>query len=143
MILSGRGEARLAEVAADCGGALVLPFDVRDDDALARATQKAIGWKDGVDIAIANAGVSQRSRALKTDMQVYREIIEIDRTSRTFEKVASYDTSTTSPSGYAGCWGVYPMLGEDNVLASDIETGFYSLDLGALSLTTPSAATAE
>lgn len=78
IILSGRDEARLGEVAADCGETLVLPFDVRDDAPLADATAKAIAWKGGVDIAVANAGVSQRSQALKTDMQVYRDIIDID-----------------------------------------------------------------
>jgi short-subunit dehydrogenase len=78
VVLSGRDEARLAEVAADCGETLILAFDVRDDAALADATAKAIAWKGGVDIAFANAGISQRSRALKTDMQVYRDIIAID-----------------------------------------------------------------
>jgi len=82
VVLSGRDEARLAEVAADCGEALLLPFDVRDDAALAAATAKAIAWKGGVDIAFANAGVSQRSRALNTDMQVYRDIIDIDLTAQ-------------------------------------------------------------
>lgn len=82
VVLSGRDETRLEQVAADCGEALVLPFDVRDDAALAAATGKAIAWKGGVDIAFANAGVSQRSRALKTDMQVYRDIIDIDLTAQ-------------------------------------------------------------
>ena len=78
LVLSGRDEARLDDVAEDCGEVLVLPFDVRDDDALADATKKAKDWKGGVDFAVANAGISQRSQALKTDMQVYRDIIEID-----------------------------------------------------------------
>lgn len=82
LVLSGRDEARLAEVAADCGETLVLPFDVRDEAALAVACEKAIAWKGGVDLAVANAGISQRSRALKTDMQVYRDIIEIDLTAQ-------------------------------------------------------------
>lgn len=82
VVLSGRDEARLAEVAKDCGEALILPFDVRDDAALAEATAKAIGWKGGVDIAFANAGISQRSRALKTSMQVYRDIIAVDLTAQ-------------------------------------------------------------
>jgi len=82
VILSGRDEARLAEVASDCGETLILPFDVRDEAALADATAKALAWKGGVDIAFANAGVSQRSRALKTDMQVYRDIIDIDLTAQ-------------------------------------------------------------
>lgn len=82
LVLSGRDEERLRDVAADCGETLILAFDVRDDTALADATAKAIAWKGGVDIAFANAGVSQRSRALKTDMQVYRDIIAIDLTAQ-------------------------------------------------------------
>lgn len=78
VVLSGRDEARLAEVAADCGETLILAFDVRDGAALAEATAQAIAWKGHVDIAFANAGISQRSRALKTSMQVYRDIIEVD-----------------------------------------------------------------
>lgn len=82
VVLSGRDQARLAEVAADCEArgpdALVLPFDVRDEAALAGAAAAALGWKGCVDFAVANAGVSQRSQALKTEMAVYREIIEID-----------------------------------------------------------------
>ena len=82
VVLSGRDEARLAEVSAECGESLILAFDVRDDAALAEATAKAIAWKGGVDIAFANAGISQRSRALKTSMQVYRDIIEVDLTAQ-------------------------------------------------------------
>lgn len=82
-ILSGRDEARLAEVAGDIAtDTLILPFDVRDDAALADATAKAIAWKGNVDIAVANAGISQRSRALNTDMQVYRDIIDVDLTAQ-------------------------------------------------------------
>jgi short-subunit dehydrogenase len=82
VVLSGRDNARLAEVAADCGEALILAFDVRDDAALAEATAKAIAWKGHVDIAFANAGISQRSRALNTNMQVYRDIIAVDLTAQ-------------------------------------------------------------
>ena len=78
LVLSGRDAARLTEVAKDCAEALILPFDVRDEAAMVDATAKAIAWKGGVDIAFANAGISQRSRALKTSMQVYRDIIEVD-----------------------------------------------------------------
>ncbi|WP_095011616.1 SDR family NAD(P)-dependent oxidoreductase [Tsuneonella mangrovi] len=79
VILSGRDEARLAAVAGDIStDTLVLPFDVRDDAALAEATKKALEWKGGVDLAVANAGISQRSAAVETAMQVYREIIEVD-----------------------------------------------------------------
>lgn len=82
VVLSGRDEERLAAVAKDCSESLILPFDVRDDAALGDAAQKAIEWKGGVDVAFANAGVSQRSRALNTEMQVYRDIIDIDLTAQ-------------------------------------------------------------
>ncbi|GGD98708.1 oxidoreductase [Tsuneonella deserti] len=79
VILSGRDDSRLAAVAQNLAAeSLVLPFDVRDDAALARATERALTWKGGVDLAVANAGISQRSVALETDMRVYREIIEVD-----------------------------------------------------------------
>lgn len=78
LVLSGRDEVRLRAVAAECGETLVLPFDVRDESALADATTAALAWRGGVDVAVANAGVSQRSQALETGLEVYREIIEID-----------------------------------------------------------------
>ena len=37
---------------------------------------------EGVDIFVANAGISQRSRATETAMEVYRNIIEIDLTAQ-------------------------------------------------------------
>ena len=71
VILSGRDEARLADVAAGItSDAITLPFDVRDHDAMLAATERAIGWSGAVDGFVANAGVSQRSRATKTDMRV-------------------------------------------------------------------------
>ena len=82
IILSGRDEGRLAEVADGLPTkTLILPFDVRDDAAMQDAMTKAVAWK-GVDIFVANAGVSQRSAAIDTDMSVYREIIDIDLTAQ-------------------------------------------------------------
>ncbi len=83
IILSGRDEGRLAEVAdALDTETLTLPFDVRDEAAMLEATEKAIAWTGNVDLFVANAGVSQRSQALNTDMQVYRDIIDIDLTAQ-------------------------------------------------------------
>lgn len=79
VILSGRNQDRLQSVARSIPAeTLVLPFDVRDEAAMQDATARAIAWKGGVDIFIANAGISQRSAAVETAMDVYREIIEID-----------------------------------------------------------------
>lgn len=83
IVLSGRDKTRLAEVAASLDtDSLILPFDVRDEAAMLAATGKAIAWTGNVDVFVANAGVSQRSQALKTQMQVYRDIIDIDLTAQ-------------------------------------------------------------
>ena len=78
IILSGRDRERLDAVAGSLDTeTLVLPFDVRDEDNMRKATQEAVAWR-GVDVFVANAGVSQRSPATQTAMQVYRDIVEID-----------------------------------------------------------------
>ncbi len=79
VMLSGRDQARLAEVADSIATeTLTLPFEVRDHDAMLAATERAIDWSGGIDGFVANAGVSQRSRATQTDIQVYRDIVDID-----------------------------------------------------------------
>lgn len=78
VVLSGRDEARLQGVADDLETeTLVLPFEVTDEAATLAATERATGWR-GVDIFVANAGISQRSAAFETEMAVYRRIIEVD-----------------------------------------------------------------
>ena len=100
IILSGRDEARLADVAGTLPNeSLVLPFDVRDDMAMQAATEQAIAWK-GVDIFVANAGVSQRSAAVDTDMSVYREIIDIDLTAQIAATQALLPHVTARGSGH-------------------------------------------
>jgi len=102
IILSGRDEGRLAAVAGEIAtDTLVLPFDVRDDEAMLAATEKAIGWRDGVDIFVANAGVSQRSAAVDTDIAVYREIIDIDLTAQIAATQALLPHVTARGSGTA------------------------------------------
>lgn len=83
LILSGRDRQRLDEVAAEVGTAgggatLVLPFEVTDEAAMASAVASALEWSGGIDVLVNNAGISQRSQAVNTSMQVYRDIVEID-----------------------------------------------------------------
>ncbi len=59
-------------------------------------------------------------------------VFQIDRTNDTWERVASYDTSTQSSAGYYGGWGVYPLLGPEMVVISDLEEGLFTLDLSAI-----------
>jgi dehydrogenase/reductase SDR family protein 7B len=78
LILSGRNEAALAEVAADCGDALVLPFEVTEIAAIAPAVAQAWAWSGGIDLLVNNAGISQRSLAQETDYAVYERVIGVD-----------------------------------------------------------------
>lgn len=79
LVLSGRRENALAEVARECAGeSLVLPFEVTDYTALPAVVERAWNWKDGVDILVNNAGISQRSMALDTNFDVYRQLMEVD-----------------------------------------------------------------
>lgn len=81
LILSGRDGERLKDLAAGLSSdSLILPFDVRDEAAMHNAVAKAFEWSGGIDLLVNNAGISQRSQALKTDMQVYHDIIAVDLT---------------------------------------------------------------
>ena len=82
VVLSGRDEARLRQVASKLDTeTLVLPFEATDECAMLAATEQAADWR-GVDIFIANAGISQRSPAVDTAIAVYRRIIAVDLTAQ-------------------------------------------------------------
>lgn len=82
VILSGRDHARLRAVADDLETPTrILPFEATDHSAMLAATAQATSWH-GVDLFVANAGISQRSAAVDTDMAVYRRIIELDLTAQ-------------------------------------------------------------
>ena len=78
LILSGRKVEALDAVAASIGGdVLILPFEATDPAAVAAAASQAI-QAGGVDVLINNAGVSQRSLAVDTQLAVYRTLMEVD-----------------------------------------------------------------
>ncbi len=78
LVLSGRNVSALEEVAADCGDALLLPFETTDYAAIAPAVNKAWDWSGGIDLLVNNAGISQRSLAQETEFGVYQKIIDVD-----------------------------------------------------------------
>ena len=79
LILSGRDEAALAHVAAECGGgAMILPFETTDYPAIPRLVEKALSLGGRIDILVNNAGISQRSLAQDTNFSVYERIIAVD-----------------------------------------------------------------
>ena len=79
IVLSGRREDALREIAAGLPTeSLVLPFETTDMAALPDVVARAWGWRGHVDLLINNAGISQRSMALDTSLDVYRRIMEVD-----------------------------------------------------------------
>lgn len=53
-------------------------------------------------------------------------VFDIDPDTGLLDFVASYDTTKGSS---AGAWGIYPFLGSDRVLVSDMNTGLYIFDV--------------
>jgi dehydrogenase/reductase SDR family member 7B len=78
VILSGRNVAALEAVAADCGDALILPFEASDYAVIPDVTARAWNWRGRVRGFINNAGISQRSLAIDTDFAVYERMIAVD-----------------------------------------------------------------
>jgi uncharacterized protein (TIGR03437 family) len=59
-------------------------------------------------------------------------LIVIDITNPAQPRLAgSYDTHLGTVNGYSGCWGVYPFLGLDRVLLSDMDGGLLIIDARA------------
>lgn len=83
LILSGRQLDKLQAVETRCrtlgvSDILLLPFEATDFEQLETIAATAERWKDGIDLLINNAGVSQRSLVIDTEISVYREIMDID-----------------------------------------------------------------
>lgn len=83
LILTSSSAQRLEKVADKCRAAgaaqiVVLPFDFSSTEGVAELTQKAWEQFDGIDIAMLNAGISQRTTVEDTSMEMVRKIMEIN-----------------------------------------------------------------
>ena len=79
IILSGRRVDALNSVADQLTTeTLVLPFEVTDYPRLPQVVESAWAWRGQVDVLVNNAGISQRSLAVDTAPEVYRDLIDID-----------------------------------------------------------------
>jgi NAD(P)-dependent dehydrogenase (short-subunit alcohol dehydrogenase family) len=83
--LSSRREEELNRVrdlcisqGLDADDILVLPLDVTDHESMPAAVASVINAFGRIDMLINNAGISQRSLCVNTDMSVYRQILEVD-----------------------------------------------------------------
>lgn len=85
LILSARRQDELERVKAACVAAgadadtiLVLPLDVTDEAAMPKVVDAAKAFTGRIDMLINNAGISQRSLCVDTDMATYRRLFEVD-----------------------------------------------------------------
>jgi NADP-dependent 3-hydroxy acid dehydrogenase YdfG len=85
IVLSARRIDELNRVRDACldkglpaGNVLVLPLDVTDFESIPAATDAVCHAFGRIDMLINNAGVSQRSLCVDTDMSVYRKLFEVD-----------------------------------------------------------------
>ena len=78
IILSGRKESQLNEVAATIKSSYVLPLDVTDEVAIQKAVAQVDSKFGKVDILINNAGVSQRALVSETNNEVGRKLMEVN-----------------------------------------------------------------
>jgi dehydrogenase/reductase SDR family protein 7 len=85
IVLSARREDELERVREACIGqgasadkVLVLPLDVTDFESMPEAVNSVCSAFGRIDMLINNAGISQRSLCVDTDMSVYRKLFEVD-----------------------------------------------------------------
>lgn len=82
IVLSARRKEVLDQIVSELPGGSqkhkVVALDLGDVDNIIPAVEQALGDIGHVDILINNGGISQRSFFLDTDLQVYRQLMEIN-----------------------------------------------------------------
>ena len=79
LVLSSRKEDQLMEVANLCNTeVLILPIDLEKSSNFSEKVVKVVSKFKSIDLLINNGGISQRSRASETDMEVDRKIMEVN-----------------------------------------------------------------
>jgi short-subunit dehydrogenase len=83
LILSARRVDELERVKKNCAAALqdrifLLPLDLASSEQLEQKVQEALGYFGRVDIMVHNGGISQRSLAAETKLEVDRRLFEVN-----------------------------------------------------------------
>lgn len=81
IIISARREGELARVQNNCAHpsrVLVLPLDLTQPDHFPELVRKAIDRFGRIDLLINNGGISQRSKAHETPLEIDRRVMEVN-----------------------------------------------------------------
>ncbi|MDR3715104.1 MAG: SDR family oxidoreductase [Puia sp.] len=81
LVLSSRRTAELERVRSGCANperVKVLPLDLVDTASLQDRTAAAIAAFGAIDIMVHNGGISQRSLAIDTGLEIHRQVMELD-----------------------------------------------------------------
>jgi dehydrogenase/reductase SDR family member 7B len=81
LIISSRNKDQLEQIKAKCQHPdfiHVLPLDLANSQDFGLKVQEAIGFFGKIDLLINNGGISQRSLAMETSLEVDRKIMEIN-----------------------------------------------------------------
>jgi NAD(P)-dependent dehydrogenase (short-subunit alcohol dehydrogenase family) len=78
VVLAGIEPDVLAKVASDCGDSLAVPCDVRDRRQVEQAVDAAVRQLGGLDVVIANAGVSAQLPLVGGDPAIFERTIEVN-----------------------------------------------------------------
>lgn len=83
VILSSRRKPELDKVVASWNKeaqkrSLVLPLDLSQSEAMTTHVAQALAWRGHVDVMVHCGGISQRSLAIETALEVDRRVMEID-----------------------------------------------------------------
>ncbi len=145
VVLSGRRKEELERVAArvaEAGGpSKVLPFDATAYDTLPGMAAEALEWHGRIDLLVNNAGISQRSLALDTGFEVYRQLMEVDffapvrltqlvlpgmveRRGGQIAIVSSVAGKFGTPMRTGYCAAKHACLGYYDALRSEVETAY-------------------
>ena len=177
VVLSARNEPELRRVRDECIAAgansanlQVLPLDVLDYDAFPGAVQAVLQAFGRIDMLINNAGTSQRSFCVDTDMQVYRTLFELNVIAQIaltkavlpvmVEQGAGHILVTASVAGKVGaplrtgyCAAKHAVMGFFDALRTEVAylgikvttivPGFISTNIGANALTGKGEATGK
>ncbi|WP_026809280.1 SDR family oxidoreductase [Arenibacter latericius] len=165
LIISSRNKDQLNKVKSSCSNPEnieVLPLDLEDISSMSIKVDKAMLIYGSIDILINNAGISQRSLIINTEMSVYKQLMDINymgtialtkallphfvrQRQGQFVTVTSLMGKFSSPyrSGYCGAkhalHGFFDALrmehAKDNISVTMICPGFVNTDIARNALT--------